>query len=93
MPNKNYVNGIAKERKLMDEYRAKGYKVMRSAGSHGLIDVIAWNKKEVLMFQVKNGKNAYNDDDIGELIEMPRPAGVRVFLAERERGGWNMIEC
>jgi len=95
MSNKNYIAGVRLERLLMNQYRLKGYKVARSAGSHGLIDVFCWNDKEMLLFQVKNGKKAYNDNDIGDLIEMPRPDGARVFLAERDGGDreWNMIEC
>lgn len=95
MPNSNYRRGVRLEYLLMNQLRAKGYKVTRSAGSHGLIDVIAWNKDEVIFYQVKNNRRAYTDDDIAELMEMPRPKGARVYLAERDGGiaEWNMIEC
>lgn len=91
----NYRRGVRLEYLLMNQLRARGYKVMRSAGSHGLIDVIAWNKDELVFYQVKNGKRAYTDEDIAELLEMPRPTGTRVYLAERDGGRteWNMIEC
>lgn len=95
MPNSNYRRGVRLEYLLMQQLRVKGYKVARSAGSHGLIDVFAWNAEEMLLYQVKNGKTAYTDDDIAELIEMPRPPHAKVYLAERDGGKteWNMIEC
>jgi len=91
----NYQRGVRLEYLLMNQLRARGYKVMRSAGSHGMIDVHAWNDTESLYYQVKNSKRAYTDKDIGELLQMPRPPGARVYLAERDGGkaDWNMIEC
>jgi hypothetical protein len=41
MPNKNYINGRAHEYKVRDEYRARGFTVARSAGSHSPFDVYA----------------------------------------------------
>ena len=91
----NYTIGVRLERLWMSQMRAKGYKVMRSAGSHGLIDCMAWNTDEIIMVQVKNSKRTYNDDDLAELMEMPRPACAKVFLAERDGGKeeWNLIPC
>lgn len=79
----------------MAQMRAKGYKVMRSAGSHGLIDCAAWNKDELILAQLKNGKRAYTDDDISELIEMPRPPMAKVYLVVRDGGKeeWELIPC
>jgi Holliday junction resolvase len=95
MPNSNYARGVRLERLWMAQMRAKGYVAMRSAGSHGLIDCIAWNREEVIMAQVKNGNAAYSDKDIGELLEMKRPIGVSVFLVVRDGGKqeWEWIRC
>ena len=42
MPNNNYRRGRAREYKIMDELREEGYPlVMRTAGSHSPVDVIA----------------------------------------------------
>ena len=41
MPNKNYITGRRFEYKVRDEWRAKGYVALRSAGSHSPYDVIA----------------------------------------------------
>jgi len=40
MPNKKYLKGIRKERKYVNDARAKGQIAFRSAGSHSPIDVI-----------------------------------------------------
>ena len=40
MPNKHYMKGYRKERKLVNEARAEGYLAFRSAGSHSPVDVV-----------------------------------------------------
>ena len=45
MPNKNYLKGIRKERKLVQEFRDKGCISARTAGSHSPIDLFAIDKK------------------------------------------------
>lgn len=39
MPNRYYEKGIRKERKIVNEARAKGKIAFRSAGSHSKVDV------------------------------------------------------
>ena len=58
MPNKNYRNGVYRERVIMKEYEKEGYVCFRSAGSHGLFDVIAINPwtKRIYLIQAKTGK-------------------------------------
>lgn len=41
MPNKNYLRGRRLEWQVKKDYEAAGYKVMRTAGSHGDFDLIA----------------------------------------------------
>jgi len=55
MSNKHYVKGRKKEYKLMKQYRALGYVVLRTAGSHGFADIIVIDKstKEIYFIQVK----------------------------------------
>jgi len=95
MPNRNYQAGSRLERLWCNQMRLKGYNVTRSAGSKGLIDCHAWNDKEHVYAQIKNGRNAYSDDDIAELIGMPRPPGTQVFLVVRDGGEkeWDWIPC
>ena len=92
----NYNIGARLERLWCNQMKLRGYKTMRSAGSKGLIDCVAWNENEILFVQVKNGKRAYNDDDIAGLMDMPRPAGVKVFLIVRDGTNgneWDWIPC
>ena len=46
MPNKNYITGRRFEYKVRDEWRAKGYVALRSAGSHSPYDVIALQPRD-----------------------------------------------
>lgn len=39
MPNRNYIKGVKKERKIVNDARSKGFIAFRSAGSHSPIDV------------------------------------------------------
>lgn len=48
----NYRRGIAKERELQKLLEESGYETMRTAGSHGLFDVIAFGPN-VRCIQVK----------------------------------------
>jgi hypothetical protein len=41
VPNKNYINGRAHEYRVRNEWAAKGYTALRSAGSHSPYDVVA----------------------------------------------------
>lgn len=95
MANANYRAGARLERLWINQMKRQGYQTMRSAGSKGLIDCIAWNDQEIIMVQVKNGRAAYTSADVEKLREMSRPPGTKVYLAERDGGtvDWNFIEC
>ena len=41
MTNRNYVNGSNFERDVKKYFESKGYDTYRTAGSHGLVDIIA----------------------------------------------------
>ncbi|MFC1737388.1 hypothetical protein ACFL1X_14850 [Candidatus Hydrogenedentota bacterium] len=46
MPNKTYLKGVRKERKVVKHLKEDGWEIaQRSAGSHSPIDVFAINKK------------------------------------------------
>ena len=55
MPNKNYINGAARERKIVNLFRSAGCMAFRSAGSHSACDLVAVNffAKEIYFIQVK----------------------------------------
>ena len=57
---KRYVKGRRFEYKTKKEYEDKGYIVFRTAGSHGLVDLIAVRNDEILFIQCKSGYMSYN---------------------------------
>lgn len=73
MPNKKYLSGRRYEWKVRDEWRKKGYTVIRAAGSKGPFDLIAirpnWEvdgntffhhtdqESEIVLIQCKTGKS------------------------------------
>jgi len=56
MTNRNYDRGVEKERKAQEQLEAVGYETMRTAGSHGLFDVIGYGATGVRCIQVKRAK-------------------------------------
>ena len=55
MPNSNYLKGVRKERKFVNEARENGLISFRSAGSHSPIDVIIIDERmmEIRLIQCK----------------------------------------
>ena len=53
LPNPNYQAGVRFERERMKHYVSQGYAVMRTAGSHGFYDVIAFSPRSVMAIQCK----------------------------------------
>ena len=54
--NKNYIRGRNTEYKCMHYLKAKGYYVMRTAGSHTEFDVIGISDQHLLLVQLKRHK-------------------------------------
>jgi len=52
----NYQRGAQRERELARRLREQGYTVVRSAGSHGPVDLVAWNGEGTHFIQVKAGR-------------------------------------
>ena len=47
--NKNYRNGRALEYKVIKELEGKGFTALRTAGSHGVADIVAFRSKSLPM--------------------------------------------
>lgn len=62
MPNKNYIKGVRKERKLVNDARDRGHVAFRSAGSHSPIDVciVDYRNKVIHLIQAKPDSMSYN---------------------------------
>jgi Holliday junction resolvase-like predicted endonuclease len=84
----NYNRGRAKEYALMKQLKEDGYTVLRSAGSHGDFDVIAYkDKSELHMFQLKyteGGKPTANE--LKRFEESPIPESTRAYLVCYKKG-------
>jgi len=72
--NANYRRGRAAEYRIMRTLEGAGYVASRSAGSHGLFDVIAWNALGVRFIQSKVGAGRVTALDREAMREMARPA-------------------
>lgn len=53
MTNKSYAAGRRAEYKCIEHLREEGWPAVRTAGSHGPFDVVAWSGKHILLIQVK----------------------------------------
>lgn len=56
MVRTNYKRGYEIERKIMEELTDRGFLVLRSAGSHGKIDVLGIRKDRIVAVQSKRTK-------------------------------------
>lgn len=63
MPNKHYMKGYRKERKVVNEARAKGHLAFRSAGSHSPVDVVdIWiSRRRIKLIQCKSDELSENE--------------------------------
>lgn len=74
MPNSNYIAGRNLEYRVMD-YMHSEYDcdyVSRSAGSHSLFDVVAFNSftGDIFFIQCKNGSSKIKDNDMRTISSM-----------------------
>lgn len=83
----NYSCGRAFEYLAMRELGAKGYIAARTAGSHGLFDVIGIDCDSILLVQVKKGKRSYKKEQQA-FAALPAPAVVVKQFWIRHRGRW-----
>lgn len=85
MPNRNYRAGVRREYEAMAYLQGRGYTCTRAAGSHGLWDVIGWNRDRHIHAQVK-----YNckptTAEMTRMVADPVPHGtLKVVLIYRFR--------
>lgn len=81
-------SGVVFEYECRDHYEARGFHVIRSAGSRGEADIIAFNEKEVHLIQCKKEKTKYPnyDEDIKQLREVTCPEYFKkIFIVKRNR--------
>lgn len=91
MPNHAYDRGRAWEYSVMAFLRSKGWTVIRSAGSHQAIDVLAGKHRRLtsaydrrLAIQCKTNEARFGRKDRQALLEAARQFNAVPMLAERK---------
>lgn len=73
MPNRNYINGAALEYKVIENLKTEWNcdLCIRSAGSHGLYDVMGINSQEGMLYfaQAKKGSAKVSKEDLELMVE------------------------
>ena len=84
-----YRRGVAFERTIKKDLEARGYFVLRSAGSHSPVDLVAlrWDR-DVLLVQCK-AHGVLSPADRAVLDELETKTDGTAVLAAQERGGWS----
>ena len=86
----NYSKGANLERKAKAALESAGYSCVRSAGSHGGADVVAWNQTRLRLIQVKNRPLAPAElrRASDELLAMKCPRNGSREIWQRHRKVW-----
>ena len=86
----NYQRGYRLELLAKRELIARGYYVVRSAGSHGAVDLVALADDHLLLIQVGT-RGSKNAADYEKLRRVPAPGKVsREMWLWVERAGWQI---
>jgi len=80
MANKRYVRGRNFEYRVKKYFEAKGYFVVRSAGSKGVFDLIAITDGEIIGIQCKRyGK--ITENELNRIIEVAKKYRIKPRIA------------
>lgn len=81
MANVNYRRGRAKEYRIKKKYEKCGYYVIRTAGSHGVCDLVAFGRdKKVIPIQVKPRGGYIKPDEKIKIKEFEMLTGLMVVI-------------
>lgn len=77
----DYSRSVYCERLAVRDLRVDGYEALRSAGSHPVVDVIAWNNTTTRFIQVKSSNHISGDERCAlEALVVPTNASVEVWM-------------
>jgi Holliday junction resolvase len=82
----NYANGAAFEREVKADLIAKGWAAVRSAGSHGAIDVMAYHRGAALFVQCKR-TGIFPPEERAALVHAAHEHGAIPILAHKKLRG------
>ena len=71
----SYRKGASFEYRIKNDLEKNGYYVMRSAGSHGIVDLIALKFGEMLLIQAKSNSLILNYQEWNAVVKLSRDVG------------------
>jgi len=81
MPSKNYQRGRAKEYRIRKKLEDTGLYVVRTAGSHGVCDLVAFGaNKLVIPVQVKPKSGYVSPVERKKIMEFEAKTGLKVVV-------------
>ena len=89
MANKNYIKGRRLEYEVMKALAEEYPVVMRTAGSHGMFDVIAVGR-DTLFIQVKSGKYE-STKALAGILDADLDKSNRYEVWWKEKGKWMIL--
>lgn len=78
-----YRRGRAFEYRVRDRFKAKGYEVLRAAGSKGPADLVAFKKGSIIFIQCKIG-HFHQVDEWNSLVDIAESVGATPVYATRD---------
>ena len=83
---KRYVKGANFERQVKKDLEAVGYFVIRSAGSKGKIDLVAFKSNDVRLIQCKTN-GVISKAGRQHLKDMSKNLGIKTYIYEKAGSG------
>lgn len=77
----NYRLGVAFERRTKTLLESMGYLVIRSAGSHGIADLVAIRADTVLLVQCKR-RGVISQEELNSLYDCAHKVGCKPVVAQ-----------
>jgi len=77
-----YKKGYTFECQVRDDYEAAGWKVIRSSGSKGAVDLACFKEGAVLQIQCKNSKKATkpSKEEMNKIDEWVKVSGYPIMI-------------
>jgi len=77
-----YTRGYRLEREVRNILKKEGYTVIRSAGSKGLWDLVAYNAQEFRLIQIKKGRVPVREREIIKAEKTPSNTSKEIWVAK-----------
>ncbi len=81
-----YARGARAERRTQRACEREGFVTIRAAGSHGPIDVAAFDGRELVLITVKSGRGRLSPAERRALARLPVPLNARLEYWHWPRG-------